>query len=84
MFEIIFLIVLIYLFRTIAFVWIEKYILSIEHAQHYSKEILLKIRKILEIIVIVININMVVKSLLSGVNIMNTILKLKKLFLSQH
>jgi MscS family membrane protein len=60
MFEIIFLIVLIYLFRTIAFVWIEKYILSIEHAQHYSKEILLKIRKILEIIVIVININMVV------------------------
>jgi len=60
MFEIIFLIVLIYLFRTIAFVWIEKYILSIEHAQHYSKEILLKIRKILEITVIVINVNMVV------------------------
>jgi len=59
-FAIVFLIVLIYLFRTIAFSWIEKYILSIDHVQHYSKEILSKIRKILEIIVIVINVNMVV------------------------
>lgn len=59
-FAIVFLIVLIYLFRTIAFSWIEKYILSVDNIQHYSKEILPHIRKILEVIVIVINMNMVV------------------------
>ena len=60
LFTIFLLVVLIYLFRKIAFVWIENYILSVDFLQNYSKEILLKIRKTVEIIVIIININMIV------------------------
>jgi len=59
-FTIALLIFLIYILRKIAFVWIEKYILSVDFLQNYSKEIISKIRKIFEIIVIAININMVV------------------------
>jgi len=59
-FTILFLIIVIYLFRKIAFVWIERYVLTVDFLQNYSKEILLKIRKTVEIIVIIININMIV------------------------
>jgi MscS family membrane protein len=59
-FTIMFLIIVIYLFRKIAFILIEKYVLTVDFLQNYSKEILFKIRKTVEIIVIVININMIV------------------------
>ena len=57
---IVILIFMIYFFRTIVYVSIEKYILTIDLLQDYSVEISQKIKRPLEILIIFININMVI------------------------
>ena len=54
------LIVVIYFLRTIVYVSIEKYILTIDLLQEYSVEISTKIKKPIENLIIFININMVI------------------------
>jgi MscS family membrane protein len=54
------LFIFIYIFRTIAYVTLEGYILKIDLLSKYSKEILAKLRKPIEIVVIIININMTI------------------------
>ena len=54
------LFILIYIFRKIVYVALENYILKIDFLKKYSKEILEKQRKPIEIIIIIININMTI------------------------
>jgi MscS family membrane protein len=54
------LFILIYIFRKIVYVTLEAYILKIDLLKKYSKEILEKLRKPIEIVVIIININMTI------------------------
>ena len=54
------LFILIYLFRKIFYVTLESYILKIDFLSKYSKDILARLRRPIEILVIVININMTI------------------------
>ncbi len=54
------LILLIYFFRKIVYVWLERYFLKIDFLKAYSEDILFTLRKPIEILVIIININMVI------------------------
>ncbi|MDQ7068135.1 MAG: hypothetical protein Q9M40_09265 [Sulfurimonas sp.] len=54
------LIVMIYFFRKVVYVYLERYILSLELLSQYSKEISQKIKSSIESLVIVININMII------------------------
>lgn len=55
-----FLILVIYLFRKIIYVALESYILKAGFLKKYSKEILEKIRSLIEMVIIIINVNMVI------------------------
>lgn len=55
-----FLIIVIYFFRKVVYVALERYILKIDALQKYSHDILESIRKYIEIIIIIINIDMIV------------------------
>ena len=54
------LVLFIYFFRKVVYVTLERYILEIDSLHKYSKEILSSIRKYIERIIIIININMIV------------------------
>lgn len=56
---IIFLILFVYLLRTVFYNILEKYIIGIESLKLYSKEILQSIRKLIEVLIIFINIELV-------------------------
>ena len=51
---------LIYFFRKIAFVTLETYILKVDFLSKYSKDILEKLRRPIELLIVVININMTI------------------------
>ena len=55
-----FLILIIYFFRKVAYVSLENYIIGIDSLRKYSKDILDVIRKPLEFLIVIININMIV------------------------
>ncbi|MEA1893490.1 MAG: mechanosensitive ion channel family protein [Campylobacterota bacterium] len=57
---ILFLIGVIYFIRKVAYVAIEGYLLKIDSLKKYSKEILFSIRKPIELIIIVLNINIII------------------------
>jgi len=57
---ILFLILMIYFFRKIVYVTLERYILKIDILKKYSQQILEVIRKPLEILILLINLNMVI------------------------
>ncbi len=59
LFFIFLLIVFIYIFRKIVYVWLEKLLLRIDFLEAYSEEILNKLRKSIEILIIIINVNMI-------------------------
>ena len=59
LFFIFLLIVFIYIFRKIVYVWLEKSLLRIDFLKAYSEDILNKLRKPIEILIIIININMI-------------------------
>ncbi|MFK5937592.1 MAG: mechanosensitive ion channel family protein [Sulfurimonas sp.] len=71
---ILFLIGVIYFFRKVAYVAMKSYLLSIELFSNYAKEILEKLYKPIDILVIIININMIfyVYNDFSNVEIMTT------------
>ncbi|MDQ7043887.1 MAG: mechanosensitive ion channel family protein [Sulfurimonas sp.] len=54
------LVLIIYFFRKVVYVYLERYILSLELLSQYSKEISQKIKSSIESLVIVININMII------------------------
>jgi len=54
------LIVLIYFFRKIVYVWLESYLLKLDFFRDYSVDIIQKIRRPIELVIIIININMVI------------------------
>ena len=54
------LIFVIYFFRTIVYVWLEQYFLKIDMLKAYSEDILSKLRRPIESLIIIININMVI------------------------
>ncbi len=55
-----FLFSLIYFFRKIAYVALESYILKVDFLSKYSKDILEKLRRPIELLIVVININMTI------------------------
>ena len=57
---ILFLLSLIYFFRKIVYVALESYVLKIDLLSKYSKEILEKLRKPIEVLVLIINLNMTI------------------------
>jgi len=59
-FIIIFLIIVIYFFRTIVYVAIERYLLQLDFYSKYSEVIFAEIKKPMEWLIIVININMII------------------------
>ena len=54
------LIIVIYFFRTIVYVWLERYFLKIDALKEYSGDILEKLRRPIESLIIIININMII------------------------
>ena len=57
---ILFLFLLVYFFRKIVYVALESYILKIDLLSKYSKEILEKLKKPIELLVVIVNINMTI------------------------
>jgi len=57
---ILFLIIIVYFIRTIFYNILERYIVKIQSLQHYSKEILDSIKKLVELLIIIINIELVI------------------------
>jgi len=55
-----FLIVIVYFIRTVFYSLFEKYIIQVESLEHYSKDILDSIKKLVEILIIIINIELII------------------------